>query len=111
LVDFLEFPRGELTKDLLAMSRPGLRTKLRTTCRSAMREGKTISAADVRVNRGGHYFKCSITVSISFFLGCFELVLKLFHFYTFYVILQSFQQSIYNDLKDILYLCVLDRLQ
>ena len=61
LVDFLEFPRGELTKDLLAMSRPGLRTKLRTTCRSAMREGKTISATDVRVNRGGHYFKCSIT--------------------------------------------------
>ena len=61
LGDYLEFPRGELTKDLLLMARPGLRTKLRTTCRSAMREGKTITVADVRVNRGGHYFKCALT--------------------------------------------------
>jgi two-component system CheB/CheR fusion protein len=61
LVDFLEFPRGELTKDLLAMARPGLRTKLRATCRSAIREGKTVRTVDVGVNRGGLSTKCSIT--------------------------------------------------
>lgn len=62
LVNFLEFPRGELTKDLLAMARPGLRTKLRATCRTAIRESKTIVTSDVKVNRSGKYFNCSITV-------------------------------------------------
>ncbi len=62
LVNFLEFPRGELTKDLLAMARPGLRTKLRATCRKAIQENQTVVASDIRVNRGGHYVKCSITV-------------------------------------------------
>ena len=61
LANFLEFPRGELTKDLLAMARPGLRTKLRATCRNAMREGQTIVTSDVRVNRSGQHFNCSIT--------------------------------------------------
>lgn len=61
LADFLEFPRGELTKDLLAMARPGLRTKLRATCRNALRENQTVVTSDIRVNRGGTYFKCSIT--------------------------------------------------
>ncbi len=62
LVNFLEFPRGELTKDLLAMARPGLRTKLRATCKNAVREGRTIITSGIRVNRGGQYFRCSITV-------------------------------------------------
>ena len=62
LVNFLEFPRGELTKDLLALARPGLRTKIRTTCQIAIRESKTIVTSDALVNRGGKYFKCSITV-------------------------------------------------
>ncbi len=61
LVNFLEFPRGELTKDLLAMARPGLRTKLRATCRMAIKENRTILTSDIRVNRAGHYFKCTIT--------------------------------------------------
>ncbi len=62
LVNYLEFPRGELTKDLLAMARPGLRTKLRATCNTAIREGRTMVTSDARVNRSGQYFKCSITV-------------------------------------------------
>ncbi len=61
LVDFLEFPRGEMTKDLLAMARPGLRTKLRATCRNAIRENKTIVATNARVNRNGQFFRCTIT--------------------------------------------------
>jgi two-component system CheB/CheR fusion protein len=44
LVDFLEFPRGELTKDILAMARPGLRTKLRATCRNAIRESNAVTS-------------------------------------------------------------------
>lgn len=62
LVNFLEFPRGELTKDLLAMARSGLRTKLRASCRKAIRDGQTVIADGVRLNRGGQHFKCSITV-------------------------------------------------
>jgi two-component system CheB/CheR fusion protein len=61
LANFLEFPRGELTKDLLAMARPGLRTKLRATCRDAIRQNQTVVTSDIRVNRGGDYFKCSVT--------------------------------------------------
>ncbi|XZE43508.1 chemotaxis protein CheB [Pirellulaceae bacterium SH467] len=60
LANFLEFPRGELTKDLLAMARPGLRTKLRAACRNAIQERKTIVTKDIRINRGGQYFKCSV---------------------------------------------------
>ncbi len=62
LANFLEFPRGELTKDLLAMARPGLRTKLRSTCRNAIRDGLSVVTSGIRVNRSGQYFKCSITV-------------------------------------------------
>jgi two-component system CheB/CheR fusion protein len=62
LVDFLEFPRGELTKDILAMARPGLRTKLRATCRNAIRERKTMVGKDIRIKRGGQYFKCTVMV-------------------------------------------------
>ena len=62
LVNYLEFPRGELSKNLLAMARPGLRTKLRATCKNAVSAGKTAIDADARVNRNGQYFRCSITV-------------------------------------------------
>lgn len=62
LANYLEFPRGEPTKNLLAMARPGLRTKLRATCRNAVRDGKTVVETDARVNRNGQYFKCAITV-------------------------------------------------
>ena len=62
LVDFLEFPRGELTKDILAMARPGLRTKLRATCRNAIRDRKTMVGKDIRIKRGGKYFRCTVMV-------------------------------------------------
>ncbi len=60
LVNYLEFPRGELTNDLLAMARPGLRTKLRATCKTAIQEGRVVRESDAKVNRNGQYFKCTI---------------------------------------------------
>lgn len=62
LVNYLEFPRGELTKDLLAMTRPGLRTKLRTVCNTVIRDEKTAFVPDARVKRNGQYVRCSIIV-------------------------------------------------
>lgn len=60
LANYLEFPRGELTKELLAMARPGLRTKLRTVCQSAIRDGNTAIDTGARVKRSGRYVQCSI---------------------------------------------------
>ncbi len=62
LVNYLEFPLGELTKDLLAMARAGLRTKLRLACNNAVRDGKTIVETEARVKRNGRYVHCSVTV-------------------------------------------------
>ncbi|XZE19755.1 chemotaxis protein CheB [Pirellulaceae bacterium SH449] len=62
LVNYLEFPRGELTKDLLAMARPGLRTKLRAVCHQAMRNQKISFEGNAKVKRNGRYLRCSITV-------------------------------------------------
>lgn len=61
LANFLEFPRGELTKDLLAMARNGLRTKLRAACRKAVLEGRTIVETHAKVSRNGQTVRCSIT--------------------------------------------------
>jgi two-component system, chemotaxis family, CheB/CheR fusion protein len=61
LVNYLEFPRGEIIKDLLSMTRPGLRTKLRATCNNAQLEGRTVVDGDARVKRNGRYIRCSIT--------------------------------------------------
>ncbi|HLF12706.1 MAG TPA: CheR family methyltransferase, partial [Gammaproteobacteria bacterium] len=37
LVNYLEFPPGEITRDLMAMARQGLRTKIRAACHKAIR--------------------------------------------------------------------------
>jgi two-component system CheB/CheR fusion protein len=60
--DFLEFPPGNLTKDLMSLSRVGLRTKLRATCNKALREHRTVCEDDARVRRNGEFLRCSITV-------------------------------------------------
>ncbi|MDP1560685.1 MAG: CheR family methyltransferase, partial [Pirellulaceae bacterium] len=62
MVDYLEFPMGELTKDLLAMARAGLGTRLRLACHSAIRESRIVIDNDARVKRNGHYVPCSVTV-------------------------------------------------
>jgi two-component system, chemotaxis family, CheB/CheR fusion protein len=62
VVEYLEFPMGELTKDLLVLARPGLRTKLQIACSNAIREGRTVVDYEARVKRNGRYVPCSITV-------------------------------------------------
>ncbi len=62
LVHYLEFPPGEITKDVLAMARPGLRTKLRAAVHQAIRDGETVIDRDARVRRDGAYVPCTITV-------------------------------------------------
>jgi two-component system, chemotaxis family, CheB/CheR fusion protein len=58
--DYLEFPRGELSKDLLAMARPGLRTRLSAICHSALSQGAERSDGNAQVKRHGRYFPCTI---------------------------------------------------
>lgn len=62
LVDYLEFPAGEITTDLLSLARPGLRTRLRTALRTAARDGVEVVDEDARVKRGRSYWPCSIIV-------------------------------------------------
>jgi two-component system, chemotaxis family, CheB/CheR fusion protein len=62
LVNYLEFPLGEMTRDLLAMARAGLRAKLRAACNDAIRDDRTIVDTEARVKRNGHYYYCAITV-------------------------------------------------
>jgi two-component system, chemotaxis family, CheB/CheR fusion protein len=62
LVNYLEFPPGDMTKDLLVMARQGLRAKLRAACHEAIREGRTVSDAEARVRRNGKFVPCVVTV-------------------------------------------------
>ncbi len=61
LVDYLEFPAGELSRELLAMARPGLRSRLRAICHNASLQRVAITDSDARVQRNGVYVACSIT--------------------------------------------------
>jgi two-component system CheB/CheR fusion protein len=61
LVSYLEFPPGEMTKDLLALARQGLRIRIRSACQQALREGRTIRETDARVRRNGGYVRCIVT--------------------------------------------------
>jgi len=60
--DFLEAPTGEPTRDLIAMARQGLQTKLRAACHKAIREEQTISDTSPRVKRNNRWHPCTITV-------------------------------------------------
>jgi two-component system, chemotaxis family, CheB/CheR fusion protein len=62
LVNYLEFPPGEISRDLLVMARPGLRTKLRAVIRKAIQTGESVTDRHARVKRDGAYVSCSITV-------------------------------------------------
>jgi two-component system, chemotaxis family, CheB/CheR fusion protein len=61
LADFLEFPAGEISKSLLAMARPGLRSKLRSACHRANQLQSEVTD-NARVKRNGGYAYCSIVV-------------------------------------------------
>jgi two-component system CheB/CheR fusion protein len=61
VVDYLEFPPGELTRDLLAMARPGLRAAIRGACERAVQTHRAVSDATARVRRDRTYASCTIT--------------------------------------------------
>ncbi|MGD8854458.1 MAG: PAS domain S-box protein [Gammaproteobacteria bacterium] len=61
-VDYLAFPPGEPTRDLLALARPGLQTRIRAAARKAIQDGETVTDAEARVKRNGSYVSCRITV-------------------------------------------------
>jgi two-component system CheB/CheR fusion protein len=62
--DYLELPSGEPTRDLLAMARQGLRTKIRAACRKALSGGEAAAETEARVMRGGSSVVCTITVTL-----------------------------------------------
>ena len=62
LTDYLEFPPGDLTRDLLSMVRSGLRTKVRAALQDAARTGKPVHDPGARVKRDEAYHPCTITV-------------------------------------------------
>ena len=61
-VDYLEFPSGEPTRDFLALTRPGLRARLRALVAEVIQTGEGETDRAPRVKRHGHYFPCVITV-------------------------------------------------
>jgi len=61
VVDYLGFPPGELTKDLLALARPGLRTAIRGACQRAMQQHRAAIDQNARVKRQGKYTSCTVT--------------------------------------------------
>jgi two-component system CheB/CheR fusion protein len=59
--DYLQLPAGEPTPDLIAMARPGLRTRLRTAIRRATTNKEVVLLDDVRIKRrreSGHIRVC-----------------------------------------------------
>jgi len=60
--DFLQAPTGEPTRDLIAMARQGLRTKLRAACHRAIRDNQAVIDNSARVKRDNTLLPCIITV-------------------------------------------------
>jgi two-component system CheB/CheR fusion protein len=60
--DYLELPDGELTRDLLSLVRPGLRTKIRSACQKVLLGGEPMATVEARVRRNGDSVACAITV-------------------------------------------------
>ena len=61
VVDYLEFPPGELTRDLLSMARSGLRSAIRSVCQEAQRAHRAAIDANARVMRQDAYIPCTVT--------------------------------------------------
>ncbi len=59
---YLQLPSGELGADLIAMARPGLRTRLRTAVREAIQADKAVAVGGVRIKRNGEYFAVRVAV-------------------------------------------------
>jgi len=60
--DFLQPPTGEPTRDLLAMARQGLQSKLRAACYKAIRENVPVTDNSLKLKYNASWLACSITV-------------------------------------------------
>ncbi|MGC8643421.1 MAG: CheR family methyltransferase, partial [Isosphaeraceae bacterium] len=59
---YLEFPAGAPTTDLIMSAREGLRSKLRGIIHQAFRHNETVVTSDVRVKRNGGFQRVRVTV-------------------------------------------------
>ena len=62
MVDYLEFPSGQPSSDVLSMARKGLRNRLRAAIRRAQDTGTIAIDSGARVLRGDVYVPCRIAV-------------------------------------------------
>jgi two-component system CheB/CheR fusion protein len=74
VVDYLEFPAGELTQSLLAMCRPGLRTKLRFACQKCIADGANADFV-TEIQRGDESIRCGIDIRVANLPGVTETLL------------------------------------
>lgn len=61
-VNFLEFPKGMPTHDLITLLREGLRARIRTAVDYVLKENQPIVDLEAKVKRNGHYLPCTLTV-------------------------------------------------
>jgi two-component system CheB/CheR fusion protein len=61
-VNFLEFPKGTPTHDIITLLREGLRARIRSAVDFVLKENKPIVDLDAKVKRNGHYVPCTLTV-------------------------------------------------
>ena len=61
-VNYLEFPSGEPTQNLMAMGRQGLQTRIRAACYRAIQQGQRVIDDEARVRRDDGYVPCTISV-------------------------------------------------
>lgn len=61
-VNFLEFPKGSPTHDIITLLREGLRARIRTAVDYVLKNNQSIVDLDAKVKRDGHYVPCTLTV-------------------------------------------------
>jgi len=59
---FLDLPSGEPTRDLSAMAREGLRTKLRAACHKALRDAAPVTVGNAHVKREGGFVPVEVRI-------------------------------------------------
>lgn len=62
--NYLDLPSGVPTRNLIAMAREGLRTRIRAAVHRALQERSTVVDCNARVNRDHRYVACTITVRL-----------------------------------------------
>jgi len=61
LVDYLEFPPGQPTRNLLSLARPGLRARIGALVQRAIGERAAVTDDGAQVRRNGRLFRCLLT--------------------------------------------------